>query len=460
MDMKRDVKIPIFLFIFSLVVGAGILASPALKKAQALDISVSPAKFVNGEYYIVKGTVIQINLSGKSNEDVDTSITCKFRVPGHEGRYEYELKDFPIPIDVNSVVIRSYYVESLKIEVPVVPFFSYSKETNANASGIATITINRHIGKGQYTIKISGNTSNSAVTIEATANSVITLDQDGRYSITYDTSKLPVGNLIVNAGGIVFRANVVESESEIPTTPTTTEVTAGMLAIQQVDVTITEVDGVYYANVQLTLPNSCYRVLWDSAELHGNEFFGDARVFKLSGQCLQVLTEFKHSYELGHLKPGKYGFTFRIAGEKIRFVEFLVPKSETKLSMIEVSIEPKSTKAKPGDRITYTVTLNWDPKEWEGLVNVSLVISAAGFEKRYEVLQITMKGSTPPLSRQISFEIPKNLPPTTYNVKLIVSADSVNASDEASLNVSLPGFEAVFGVAAVIIALMIRRLTR
>ncbi len=514
-------RICILLLIFSLSMLATLV--PTLEVAQALEISVSPAKVVNGEYYIVKGDTIQINLSGNANENVDASITCKFSVDVRGGIYEYELKDFPIPVDVNSVVIKSYYVRNLKIEVPVF-IFSYSKEKNANENGVATILINRSIGKGQYTIKISGNSNDTTVTIEATVNSAIALDQDGKYSLAYDTSKLPVGDLIVNAGGETIRAHVVESENEIPqasspatptptpttttptptptptpeptpppaqshnsdsasnptptptltvspspTTPTATktptptptpfEVTADMLTILHVNVTITESDGIYYVNVQLTLPNSCYRVLWGSVESSGNEFFGDAKVLRLSNQCAQVLTEFKHSYNLGRLQPGKYGFTFRIAGEKIKFVEFTVPtKSETSLSKIEVSIEPKSVKAKPGERINYTITLNWEPKEWVGLVNVSVILTAAGFEKEYELPQISTNGLTPPVSRQISLEIPRDIPPMTYSARLVVSADSVNASDEATLSVSTPGFEAIFGVVAAIIALIIRRL--
>jgi uncharacterized membrane protein len=121
-------------------------------------------------------------------------------------------------------------------------------------------------------------------------------------------------------------------------------------------------------------------------------------------------------------------------------------------------IEPKSAKGKPGDTLEYTITLSWEPKEWEGQLDVSIILSAAGFEKRFELLPINTKGLTPPLSKKISFEIPQNIPPVTYTAEVVVSADSVSSSDKTSLSVSTPGFEAILVVIAMLI--VVRRFGR
>ncbi len=184
---------------------------------QALKVSVSPAKIVNGEYYILRGSTEKIKVCDEPNASIDIAITCKFKVNSQNGKYSYELEDFPIPIDVNSVIIKSYRVKNLKIKVPIFLFFKYSKEVNAS-NGVAKITINRNISAGKYTIEISGETNDSEVTIEATAKSEIKLNENGEYAINYDTSKLPIGDLIINAGGESIKAHVV---SELPSTPTT-----------------------------------------------------------------------------------------------------------------------------------------------------------------------------------------------------------------------------------------------
>ncbi|HID42169.1 MAG TPA: hypothetical protein EYP30_00055, partial [Archaeoglobaceae archaeon] len=210
-------------------------------------------------------------------------------------------------------------------------------------------------------------------------------------------------------------------------------------------------DGIYYADVRLVLPNPCYEIIWGSTETNGSEFLGNARISKLSDQCIQVLTEFNHSYPLGDLKPGKYRFTFSVSGKEIKSLEFSVPE-KLKLS---VSIEPKSTRAKPGDLLTYTLTLNWEPEEWRGAVNLSLILSASGFEKKYELYKIKIN-SNPPMKRQISFEIPEDLPPMTYDVRFVAHADSVTATEKTTLKV-LPGFEIIIFILAILVALRLMR---
>ncbi len=128
------------------------------------------------------------------------------------------------------------------------------------------------------------------------------------------------------------------------------------------------------------------------------------------------------------------------------------------LKRLNVSIYPKYAEARPGDTINYTVTIDWYPPEWKGDMKISAVISAAGFEKRFELPPVSPV-SGPPLTTQIPVPIPSTIPPLTYKLKLEVVADSLRASDEAELKVKAvtPGFEVVSGILAGAAALALRR---
>ena len=130
-----------------------------------------------------------------------------------------------------------------------------------------------------------------------------------------------------------------------------------------------------------------------------------------------------------------------------------------KLEDLSVSIHPKYAEAKPGDTINYTVTIDWYPPEWRGDMKISAVISAAGFEKRFELPPVT-PGTSPPITNKITIPVPENVPPLACKLKLEVEAGSLSASDETELVIKLketPGFEALLGILA-IIAVSLRKI--
>lgn len=128
-----------------------------------------------------------------------------------------------------------------------------------------------------------------------------------------------------------------------------------------------------------------------------------------------------------------------------------------KLEYLSVSVEPKSVTAKAGDTVKYEVIIDWAPEDWSGKFNATVLVSSAGFEKRFTLSSIEVNG-TPPVKQSITFTLPRDLPPLNYTVKLEISGDSVKASDVAEIKVKAPGFEVLFGVIAIILALGIRKI--
>lgn len=192
-----------------------------LTPAYALDLTVSPAEIVNGVYYVVKGDTIYVKLKGGQNQVLTITANYKFRISATGGKYYYKLENFPLPESIDRLKIKAYPVKVLNVSSAVLWFIPV-KLTAWATNDVAVISL-KNIPKGEYTIEIYGKTSRNTVYVDITSTFRISLDENGLYTITYDTSKLPPGDLTVSVAGETVRARVVSSASEIPTvTPTVT----------------------------------------------------------------------------------------------------------------------------------------------------------------------------------------------------------------------------------------------
>ncbi|AEA46854.1 carboxypeptidase-like regulatory domain-containing protein [Archaeoglobus veneficus] len=129
------------------------------------------------------------------------------------------------------------------------------------------------------------------------------------------------------------------------------------------------------------------------------------------------------------------------------------PKSEggqTNLSSLTVDITPDKITASPGDSINLRLKVDWEPEDWKGQANVIIVLSAAGFEKKYELPGVYLEN--PPIENEFSYTLPDNLPPLTYKAKIIVEAGGKEAEDSVDITIpagKTPGFEVLTAIAAV-----------
>ena len=426
------------------------------------------------------------------------SITCKFNITSQNGKYYYKLENFPIPVDINSVTIEAYRVNNLKMFVPLFGPFGITKEAKANENGVAVITINRNINKGSYTIELSGNTNHSNVNIEATVKSALTLDQNGEYKIDYDTSKLPVGDLIINAGGEKIKAHIVEelptpttatttatttiapsteegneaittTPTTVPTTVTTVTTTPTMVTtavpttvVTTIPTTVTtkiktiipqlppdilslkvkpyEINSTYYVNISLVLPNPCYVIRWHNLTSKDSTFIIKGDVIRLNKVCIQVLTKRTKIFKLGKLNPKEY---------KLRVS---INESYYKLNL---SIHPKYVECKAGDSINYTLTIDWKPAELRGLAKITATLNATGFKKSY-TFEIK---ANPPINKTITVKLPENLSSGKYLLRIDVSYGKLKASDTSTIEIipqKSPGFVFVIGLLSMLLALVLR----
>ncbi|MDI6884846.1 MAG: PGF-CTERM sorting domain-containing protein [archaeon] len=127
------------------------------------------------------------------------------------------------------------------------------------------------------------------------------------------------------------------------------------------------------------------------------------------------------------------------------------------LESLSVEIVPENVTAKPGDTVTYKIKVEWIPETWEGTMDINITINAFGFEKTFEYPSIPVT-DVPPLVQEIPITIPDNAPPSVYKAKVIVKAGDKTATDETSLTLKVPGFEAVFAFAGLLaVAYLVRK---
>ncbi len=78
-----------------------------------------------------------------------------------------------------------------------------------------------------------------------------------------------------------------------------------------------------YVKVTLTFGTPCYDFDWGTVWRDNRQLRADSKIWQYQGFCIQVVTTFEHTYELGELKYGKiYTFTFQVWGFSVESITF------------------------------------------------------------------------------------------------------------------------------------------
>jgi hypothetical protein len=188
------------------------LAIPSL----GLEISTN-AKLIDGVYYVVQGERVEIKILGEPSQEVGVLLSYRFSVPSSEGFFRYSQSKFQIPIS-SEFEVSAYPVQNITVEAK---FWIFSKKLEASAvNDVAKVSAS--VPEGKYDVSIYGLAKGSAVGIEAKARARIKLDSSGVYSISYDTSRLPLGDMEAVADSKQLKVKVVSSLPSSEPTPTPT----------------------------------------------------------------------------------------------------------------------------------------------------------------------------------------------------------------------------------------------
>ena len=138
-----------------------------------------------------------------------------------------------------------------------------------------------------------------------------------------------------------------------------------------VQVVVTSVGGITYAQFSVTLPDSCHR-LWDVAPLvrSGNNFERDFKLAIDTGDisCLDSVTVVEGAFVLGKLAQGNYALTVLSWGDVVQTIPFAVPAqvSNTLLASVETNGLFRLRLDGIG-RITYVIQASADLAAWTAI---------------------------------------------------------------------------------------------
>lgn len=95
---------------------------------------------------------------------------------------------------------------------------------------------------------------------------------------------------------------------------------------EQVDLTLWMMNETVYIDVTITYPVIALDVAdWGVVVRNGSDIWVDSEVWKLiSDWYLQMVQVFSFTYDLGHLEPGNYAFTFSVWGAPVESIHFTI----------------------------------------------------------------------------------------------------------------------------------------
>lgn len=162
----------------------------------------------------IQGDVLAVTVRADTGEQVNVQVKFKKDLPVTGGSYFLELSGVDIPQRPNSFTVKASNVKNLVVAVKLGVWISMSKDA---VNGVATLS-SSGVFEGRYDTQIKGDAAVGAskVTIEVTAQTTVTMDGEGYYRVTYDSSSIPAGAFSVNVGGVSKIVILLEAGTVVP----------------------------------------------------------------------------------------------------------------------------------------------------------------------------------------------------------------------------------------------------
>lgn len=93
----------------------------------------------------------------------------------------------------------------------------------------------------------------------------------------------------------------------------------------QVELVFWMKDEVAYINVTIVFYSGGFEVRgWGDLNMGRHELWVDSETWRWTGLAILGIWELSHTYDLGHLKEGRYTFTFKSWGREVKSIDFIV----------------------------------------------------------------------------------------------------------------------------------------
>jgi flagellar motility protein MotE (MotC chaperone) len=168
----------------------------------------------------IQGDVVSITVKASPFEEVQVTVLFSKTLEASGGEYTWRLNGVRIPSTPNTFEVRAENVRNLHVAVKVLLIW-VTKSVDAKG-GVASMS-QSDVPVGTYDVVIYGETldKTSKVTITVTASAAITMNRNGLYTYSLDTSSIPVGTFTVRIGEVEKTITLSPSKPETPEqTPT------------------------------------------------------------------------------------------------------------------------------------------------------------------------------------------------------------------------------------------------
>lgn len=84
-------------------------------------------------------------------------------------------------------------------------------------------------------------------------------------------------------------------------------------------------DEVAYINFTIVFYSEGFEVRdWGDLNMDHRELWVDSEIWRWNGPSILVIWKLSHTYDRGHLKGGRYTFTFEAWGREVKSIDFIV----------------------------------------------------------------------------------------------------------------------------------------
>ena len=181
-------------------------------EAKVINFEVNPVNPVKGETVIIHG-------QAQPDENVTIKVSFEKVVQVEDKRYTFFVPKINIPEVENRFTIKAEGCEDLKVSIKDYAeryphWVTFSSEASGEVAEISQADIPAVV----YDVLIHGKSVETSVKITITAEGYEKADENGYFRYSYDTSSVPLGEFIVQAGNKTETVHL--RLPSLPSTPT------------------------------------------------------------------------------------------------------------------------------------------------------------------------------------------------------------------------------------------------
>ena len=193
-------------YLIIIIIILSLVINPSLVSSDIISFSISPK-------HPVKGDIVEVKLHGEPENLINISLEYSENLNISSGEFIWDLGYLEVYGIPNVFSITSYNLTLLRVTTIImgVPI----TETTENVEGRTYIS-RRNIEPGIYWVQLSGEGSSEieSIRIEISASTIIQMDEEGFFSVRYNTSMIPTGEFKISFGDHIETVSIRDLDND------------------------------------------------------------------------------------------------------------------------------------------------------------------------------------------------------------------------------------------------------